>query len=188
MSADAGFYFSGAWLLGLGPDALRSLSRRVEESRDEIPEGRYRLRSFASGIQILGDRPGVTLPLPLLHAITTELRAELKLLWTARVKHRGSEFFDCQYEHWRGSTCLRRLSTAPILGDSIGWVAADGSPELWETTAFTRPPQKGQATHAMGWERLYELATSGQGPVPLGSGPPQGEAEIFGVQPRVRLG
>lgn len=187
MSGDPRFFSSGAWLLGLGPESLRPLAQRLESERDEIPEGRYRLRTFAAGIQILGERPGLTLPSPLLQALAAERAGELKLLWAAWVSHRGSEFFECQYEHWRGPACLRRLSTGPILGDSIGWVAAEGVGEPWESAAFARSPVRGQATHATGWPALYAVATGGSGPVPLGNGTPEAEAEIFGARPRLPL-
>lgn len=188
MTQESRFFFSGAWLLGLSGDELRPLSRRLEASREEIPEGRYRLRAFPAGIQILGERPGTTLPSPLLHAITEEWRCELKLLFAERVKHRGSEFLGCHYEHRRGPACLRRLSTAPVFGDSIGWVGIEGIAEPWEALAFARSPVRGQASDASAWPRLFEVATSAQSPVPLGTGTPEGEAEVIGVMPRVQVG
>lgn len=188
MTAESRFFFSGAWLLGLGSDDLRSLSRRLEAAREQIPEGRYRLRSFPAGVQILGERPRTTLPGPLLYAIAEEWRCELKLLSAERVAHRGSEFLACQYEHRRGPACLRRLLTGPVFGDSIGWVGIEGIAEPWEATAFARAPVRGQAADASGWTRLFEVATSLGSPVPLGTGTPEGEAEVIGVMPRVQVG
>jgi hypothetical protein len=188
MSVDAGFFSSGAWLLGLGEEDLRGLAKRLEAGRDEIFEGRYRLRCFAVGIQFVGVRPRMPLPLPLLQAVAGELRCELKVLWAAQIFHRGSNFFECQYEHWRGTVCLRRLSTGPILGDSIGWVGVDGAPEPWEAQAFARPPQRGQATFATGWERLWDVATGEHAPTPTGSSAALAEAEVIGAKPRLSIG
>ena len=188
MSQTSRFFFSGAWLLGLDTGELRPLVRRLEAAREQILEGHYRLRAFPAGIQILGPRPGSTVANALLHQLTEEWRCELKLLSGSLVSHRGSEFLECQYEHWRGPACLRRLSTAPVYGDAVGWVGVDGISEPWEAAAFQRAPLKGQSTDAADWPSLFEVATSAEGPVPLGSGRPDGEAEVIGVMPRVQVG
>lgn len=183
-----GRLFTGAWLLGLDADELRPLSRRLEAAREEILEGRYRLRAFPAGIQLLGERPGTTLASELLRALADERRCEFKKLLAGRVTHRGSEFVEVQYEHWRGPVCLRRLSTAPVYGDAIGWVGVEGVEEPWEAQAFARTPIKGLATDVDDWPRLFEVASSAQGPVPLGLGTPLAEAEILGAKPRVTIG
>jgi hypothetical protein len=60
--------------------------------------------------------------------------------------------------------------------------------EPWEAAAFARTPIKGLATDADDWARLFEVASSAQGPVPLGLGPPLAEAEVLGAQPRATIG